>query len=70
VSDTHDVRPRGPRLRHLERAADVASNANAAPEKAESLRLAHTSYAGHDGVMALDPDRTRVFDFGNVDAAA
>jgi hypothetical protein len=52
------------------RAADFASNSIVAPEKAESVRLAHTSYARHDGVMALDTDSIKTLDSRNADAPA
>jgi hypothetical protein len=70
VSGADDVRPRGPRLRHLGRAADIASNANTAPEKAENVRLANTSHARHDCVMALDKVGIKTLDFRNKDVAA
>jgi glyoxylase-like metal-dependent hydrolase (beta-lactamase superfamily II) len=37
------------------RAADIASNSIAAPKKAESVRLAHTGHARHDGVTPPTP---------------
>ena len=57
-------------MRHLGRAADVAANPIAAPEKAESVRLAYTRYSRHDGVMALDTDCNKTLDFHNTDGDA
>ena len=52
------------------RVADIASNTNAAPEKAESVRVADASHARHDRVMALDTHCIKTLDSRDTDAAA